>query len=78
MNFTAHSERRSSLSSHTADLAQLKNEDRDIMAGNEDFLVTAFSQLNQQSELKKILDGYPIVSGGHRSILHHLPNQQEL
>ena len=83
MNLTAHSKYRSSLSPHTPDLAQLKNEDRDttrfsdIMAGNDEFLVNAFGQLNQQSELIKILDGYPIVSEGEGKILS-LRIQQEL
>ena len=63
MNLTAQSEHRSSLSPDTPDLAQLKNENPetatdDITAANDDFLVTAFGQLNQQLELMKIQDGY--------------------
>ena len=67
------------------DLAQLKNEDRntavrfkDITAGNDYFLVTAFGQLNQQPELKKILDVFPIVSEGDGYILYDLRNQNPL
>ena len=67
------------------DLAQLKNEDRntavrfkDITAGNDYFLVTAFGQLNQQPELKKILDGYPVISKGDGYILYDLRNQNPL
>jgi len=81
MNLAAHSKHRSSLSPHTPDLAQLKNEDRDttrfsdIMAGNDDFLVTAFGQLHQQSELIKIQDEYPIVSAGDGYILYDLRNR---
>jgi len=80
MNLTAHSKYRSSLSPHTPDLAQLKNEDRetaadDITMGNDEFLVTASGQLNQQSELIKILDGYPIVSAGDGYILYDLRNR---
>lgn len=61
------------------DLAALKNGTRDtaarfdeITAGNDYFLVTAFGQLNQQPELKKILDGYPIVAEGDGYILYDL------
>ncbi len=54
MNFTAHSDYRSFLLPHTPDSAQLKNEDRtttrfsDILAGNDDFLIPVFRELNQQ------------------------------
>lgn len=61
------------------DLAKLKNENRDTAArfheitdGNQYFLVTAFGQLNQQPELKKILDGYPVVGEGDGFILYDL------
>jgi 4-amino-4-deoxy-L-arabinose transferase-like glycosyltransferase len=61
------------------DLAQLKNGNRDtaarfdeITADNDYFLVTAFGQLNQQPELKKILDGYPVVSDGDSYVLYDL------
>ena len=61
------------------DLAKLKKENRDTAArfheitnGNEYFLVTAFGQLNQQPELKNILDGYPVVSEGDGFILYDL------
>lgn len=64
------------------DLAQLKNENRDtaarfhdITAGNDYFLVTAFGQWNQQPELKRILDEYPIVSEGDGYILYDIRNQ---
>jgi 4-amino-4-deoxy-L-arabinose transferase-like glycosyltransferase len=67
------------------DLAQLKNENRDtaarfhdITAGNDYFLVTAFGQWNQQPELKKILDEYPIVSEGDGYILYDIRNQPKL
>lgn len=61
------------------DLAQLKNKNRDtaaqfdeITAGNDYFLVTAFGQLNQQPELKKILDKYPVVGQGDGFVLYDL------
>jgi hypothetical protein len=61
------------------DLAKLKKENRDtavrfheITDGNEYFLVTAFGQFNQQPELKKILDGYPVVGEGDGFILYDL------
>jgi len=61
------------------DLAQLKNADRDTAArfdeiteGNDYFLVTAFGQLNQQPELKKILDEHPVVDQGDGFILYDL------
>ena len=61
------------------DLAELKNEDRDTAArfdeiteGNDYFLVTAFGQLNQQPELRKILAEYPVVAEGDGFILYDL------
>ena len=61
------------------DLAQLKNANRDTAArfneiteGNEYFLVTAFGQLNQQPELKKILEEYPVAGEGDGFILYDL------
>jgi len=61
------------------DLAQLKNEDRDpagrfdeITDGNDYFLVTAFGQLNQQPELKRILDEYPVLEEGDGFVLYDL------
>lgn len=61
------------------DLAQLKNEDRDparrfdeITEGNNYFLVTAFGQLNQQPDLKRILDEYPVVEEGDGFVLYDL------
>ncbi len=61
------------------DLAQLKNADRDTAArfneiteSNDYFLVTAFGQLNQQPELKKILEERPVVDQGDGFILYDL------
>lgn len=61
------------------DLAQLKNENRDTAArfheitdGNDYFLVTAFGQLNQQPELRRILNEYPVVDEGDGFILYDL------
>ncbi|MGZ6346869.1 MAG: ArnT family glycosyltransferase [Anaerolineales bacterium] len=47
----------------------------DITAGKDYFLVTAFGQLDQQPELKKILDGYAVAAQGSGYVLydlHHL------
>jgi 4-amino-4-deoxy-L-arabinose transferase-like glycosyltransferase len=61
------------------DLAALKNENRDTAArfnqitdGNAYFLVTAFGQLNQQPELGRILDEYPVVDEGDGFVLYDL------
>ncbi|MCL4824684.1 MAG: hypothetical protein KJZ57_10760, partial [Anaerolineales bacterium] len=40
--------------------------------GKDYFLVTTFSQLDKQPDLKKILDGYPIAAQGDGFVLYDL------
>ena len=61
------------------ELADVRNEDRDLAArfdeitdGKEYFLVTAFGQLDKQPELKQILAGYPIAAEGDGFVLYDL------
>jgi len=44
----------------------------ELAAGKDYFLVTAFNQLNQQPDLKKILSGYPIAAQGDGYVLYDL------
>ncbi len=44
----------------------------DAVAGKDYFLVTAFGQLDQQPELKKILSGYQIAAQGNGYVLYDL------
>lgn len=44
----------------------------DATAGKDYFLVTAFGQLDQQPELKKILEGYAVAAQGNGYILYDL------
>ena len=71
--------RKTSLWPLNTDLAEIRNDDRDtagrfdeITAGDDYFLVTAFSQLDKQPELKKILDGFPIAARGDGFVLYEL------
>ncbi len=61
------------------DLASVRNSNRDlaarfgdITAGKDLFLVTAFGQLDNQPDLKKILDGYTVASQGDGYVLYDL------
>jgi len=63
----------------STDLSTVKNGTRDLAAkfsdltsGNDYFLVTAFSQLDRQPNLKKILDGYTVAAQGDGYILYDL------
>jgi len=44
----------------------------ELVAGRDDFLVTASGQLDTQPELKKILDGYTIIGQGEGFVLYDL------
>ena len=46
----------------------------ELAADKDYFLVTAFNQLNQQPDLKKILSGYPIAAQGDGFVLYDLRN----
>ena len=44
----------------------------ELVAGRDDFLVTASGQLDAQPELKKILDGYTVIEQGDGFVLYDL------
>ena len=63
----------------STDLSAVKNSGRDLAArftdltaGEDYFLVTAFSQLDHQPNLKTILNGYPIAAQGDGFVLYDL------
>ena len=63
----------------STDLSAVKNSNRDLAArftdlttGEDYFLVTAFSQLDHQPNLKSILDGYSIAAQGDGFVLYDL------
>lgn len=63
----------------STDLAAARNSERDLAArfnelttDKDYFLVTAFNQLDKQPDLKKILDGYPIMADGDGFVLYDL------
>ncbi len=63
----------------STDLSTVKNGGRDLAGrftdlttGEDYFLVTAFGQLDQQPNLKKILAGYPIAAQGDGFVLYNL------
>ena len=63
----------------STDLSAVKNSNRDLAArftdltsGEDYFLVTAFSQLDHQPNLKTILNGYPIAAQGDGFVLYDL------
>jgi hypothetical protein len=63
----------------STDLSAVKNGGRDLAArftdlttGEDYFLVTAFSQLDHQPNLKMILDGYPVAAQGDGFVLYDL------
>jgi hypothetical protein len=63
----------------STDLSAVKNSNRDLAArfsdlttGEDYFLVTAFSQLDHQPNLKSILNGFPIAAQGDGFVLYDL------
>lgn len=63
----------------TTDLSNVKNAGKDpaaqfqdMTSGDDYFLVTAFGQLDQQPELKKVLQTYPVAAQGNGYVLYDL------